>query len=168
MSFLIGSDGEISLFRVGSLIAVIGILLVAGGVAAYVIDQNSYKVPLEVDPFPGADVWGTPREQGATSRTVYRIDSASTDDVAAYYSQKLQAFSSGDQGCVRTPLQGTFPGADSDPSVVPYMYKCLFQRSGLGVSQETLVTIEPGVFNQDAQLNTQGSTVIEHSQRWQP
>jgi hypothetical protein len=167
MSFLVGSDGNLSLFRVGTVIGAIGILLLIGGVAAYVLDQNSYKTPLNVEPYPGAETWGTPREQGASRRVVYKVDAGSPDEVAAYYSQKLNDFG-GDTSCVRTPQVGTAPGSESDPSIVPFTFRCLFQRTGLGVSQQTVVTIQPGVFNADPLLNTQGATVIEHNQTWQP
>lgn len=168
MSFLVGRDGDISLFRVGALIAVLGVLLLVGGVAAYFIDQNSYRTPLEVAVFPSADVWGSVRELSTSRRTVYLVDDASTDQVVDFYQQRLSQQGGAEDRCVRTPDVGTSPAAATDPTIAPYTVRCLFQRSGLGVSQQTLVTIQPGVRGTDAETNTSGKTVIEHFQSWQP
>lgn len=160
-------SGGISLFRTGTLIAILGILLIVGGVAAYFLDQNSYRAPLEVEVFPGVQDWGMVRETNASRRSLY-LASVSPEEVAAFYEQKLQAQDGADQKCQRIPSFGEVEAAARDNSVVPYWFVCLFQRSGVGVSQVTTVTIQPGVFNADPNLNTQGMTVIEHSQRWQP
>ena len=168
MSFVVDKQGNISLFRVGTIIAVVGILLVGGGVLAYVLDQNSFREPLFVEPYPGAETWGNVREQGVTRRELFTINGANADDVAAFYSQKLSEFDRGSDGCVRTPATGTFIDSQTDRTVPPYRFKCLFQRTGLRASQTTTITIEPGVFNSDPTLDTTGMTVVEHSQRWQP
>lgn len=158
-----------SLFRVGTVIAIIGVLLILGGIAAYFLDQNSYRVPLDVEPYPGAESWGAVREVGATRRLVFRIPSATPEDVANYYAQKLREFdASSTDSCQRVPISGELESAENDPSSVPYWYTCLFQRTGLRASQQTTITIQPGVFNPDPALNTEGMTVVEHSQRWQP
>ncbi|MBZ0299235.1 MAG: hypothetical protein K8J31_05835 [Anaerolineae bacterium] len=167
MSFIVGKDGDISLFRVGTLVAIVGIVLVVGGVAAYFLDQNSYRVPLDVEPYPGAESWGNIREAGATRRLVF-LTSATPEEVAAYYDEKLRALDGAEQGCERIPASGEVAAAATDRTVVPYWYKCLFQRTGLRSSQLTTVTVQPGVFSADPDLNTEGKTVIEHSQRWQP
>ena len=168
MSFIVGKDGDISLFRVGALIAVVGILLIGGGIAAFFLDQNTYKAPLEVEPFPQATPWGKVNETASTRRSVYLVDGASPEDVEAYYQQKLQGLEGQDSTCTRLPAVGVLEASKTDPSVVPYTITCLFQRSGLQASQVTTVKIQPGVFNSDPTLNTQGKTVIEHSERWQP
>jgi hypothetical protein len=168
MSFLFGRDGDISLFRVGTVIGVVGVLLLVGGVAAYFIDQNSYRSPLAVDPYPGAEVWGNVREQGSSRVALYLVDNATTDEVVAYYQQRLDEYSDGEDMCVRTPATGVSPDSATDPTIAPYTVRCLFQRSGLGVSQQTIITIQPGVRGTDAQTNTSGKTVIEHRQSWQP
>ena len=169
MSFVVARDGNISLFRVGSIVAVLGVLLVAGGIAAYVLDQNSYKAPLEVAPFPAAESWGQTRQTGSTRRLVFRVANVPPEDVLTYYQQRLQEFAGGDStGCTRVPAIGEFEESASDPTIAPYSFRCLFQRTGLRASQQTTVTIQPGVFNDDPEMNTLGMTVIEHSQRWQP
>lgn len=161
-------SGGFSLFRTGTLIAILGILLIVGGVAAYFLDQNSYRVPLDVEVFPGVQSWGTIRETNASRRSLFLASGASPEEVAAFYEQKLQAQDGADQKCQRIPSIGEVAAAATDNSVVPYWFVCLFQRSGIGVSQVTTITIQPGVFNTDPNLNTQGMTVIEHNQRWQP
>jgi hypothetical protein len=168
MSIFVGRDGSISLFRTGTLIAILGILLVVGGVAAYFLDQNSYHAPLEIETFPGAQTWGTVRETNASRRALFLASGATPEEVTAFYEEKLRAMDGNDQRCQRIPAVGEIEAAAEDSSVVPYWFVCLFQRTGLSVSQQTTVTIQPGVFNADPNLNTEGMTVIEHSQRWQP
>ena len=169
MSFVVGRDGNISLLRVGTLVGIVGILLIGGGIAAYVLDQNSYKVPLEVEPFPAAESWGNVRQAGSSRRLVFRIPNAAPEDVVNYYEQRLREFEGNDtQGCTRVPATGEFEQSRSDSSIAPYSFTCLFQRTGIGASQQTTVKIQPGVSNSDPQLNTLGMTVVEHSQRWQP
>jgi hypothetical protein len=137
-------------------------------VAAYFIDQNSYRTPLDIAVYPSAEVWGSVRELSSSRRTVYLVDSASTDEVVSFYQQGLTDYSDGLDDCVRTPDIGTAADAANNPAIAPYTVRCLFQRSGLGVSQQTLITIQPGVRGIDAASNTLGKTVIEHSQSWQP
>ena len=169
MSFMVGRDGNISLFRVGTLVAILGVILIVGGIAAYWLDQNSYRTPIEVAPYPSAESWGRVQQAGTTRRFVYRVPDAAPEDVVSYYEQELREFGGSNvDGCVRNPAFGEVRGATDDPSVVPYSFRCLFQRTGLGASQQTTITIQPGVYNNDPELNTQGMTVVEHSERWQP
>lgn len=168
MSFVVDKQGNISLFRVGTIIAVIGILLVGGGVLAYVLDQNSFKTALVVEPYPGAELWGEPITISVTRRELFRIRGVAAEDVMTYYQQKLQEFDSGSEGCIRTPATGTFANAQTDRTIPPYTFKCLFQRTGLSASQLTTITIQPGVFNSDPDQDTTGMTVVEHNHRWQP
>jgi hypothetical protein len=161
-------SGGFSLFRTGTLIAILGVLLVVGGIAAYFLDQNSYRAPLEVEVYPGVQNWGSVRETTASRRSLFLASGISPEEVTAFYEQKLQALDGADQRCQRIPSIGEVEASAEDDSIVPYWFICLFQRSGIGVSQVTTVTIQPGVFNADPNLNTQGMTVIEHSQRWQP
>ncbi|MAS34639.1 MAG: hypothetical protein CL610_11575 [Anaerolineaceae bacterium] len=168
MSVFVGRDGSISLFRVGTLIAIVGILLVVGGVAAYFLDQNSFRTPLDVDPYPSAQPWGMVNESNVTRRSLYLVSDAQPADVAAYYDQKLRELDRTETGCERIPAAGVIRGSENNPSQVPFWYTCLFQRTGFGVSQQTTITIQPGVSNEDPDQNTEGMVVIEHSQRWQP
>ncbi len=168
MSVFVGRDGSISLFRTGTLIAILGILLVVGGVAAYFLDQNSFRTPMEIEVYPGAESWGIVQQTDTSRRSLFLASGTTPEEVRAYYEQKLQALDGSEETCQRIPSIGEVEAAASDSSVVPYWFICLFQRTGLNVSQQTTVTIQPGVVNADPTLNTQGKTVIEHSQRWQP
>jgi hypothetical protein len=168
MGFLTGRDGKISVVRVGTIVAIIGVLFVAGGFAAFQVDQNSFKAPLEVAPYPSAEEWGEDQVSLASRTLFYRVKDASPEEVAAYYQQKLNEFSGGgSEKCVRIPSAGEFPDSRR-PGVVPYEITCLFERTSLNVSQTTIVKIQPGVANDDPELNTLGMTVISHDQRWQP
>lgn len=157
-----------SIFRTGTLIAILGILLVVGGVAAYFLDQNSFRTPLEVEVYPGAEAWGVVRETDTSRRALFLASGTTPEEVRVFYEQKLKAADGNEATCQRIPSIGEVEAAASDSSVVPYWFICLFQRNGLNVSQQTTVTIQPGVVNADPNLDTQGMTVIEHSQRWQP
>jgi len=168
MSFVLGRDGKVSVVRVGTIIAIVGIIFVVGGIFAFQADQNSYKAPLEIAPFPNAEAWGEDAVSPVSRILFYRIQGVSPEDVASYYQQKLNEMdgSSGEQ-CKRNPSAGTFPDSDR-PGVVPYEITCLFERVGLNANQTTLVKIQPGVSNADPEMNTLGMTVISHDQRWQP
>lgn len=167
MSLFFGRDGKLSIVRVGTLIAIIGVLLIGGGFLAFNLDQNTYREPLDVEPYPGAESWGND-PGGATSRTLYYlVPGVAPEDVVAYYQQKLTDFSgSRDEVCIRNPFEGSFPDADQ-PGKVPYQFTCLFQRVGQSASQTTLVTIQPGVASDDPERNTLGRAVIVYEQRWQ-
>jgi hypothetical protein len=168
MSFLTGRDGKISIVRIGTIVAIIGVIFVVGGIAAFQVDQNSYKSPLEVAPFPNAEDWGQDQLSPVNRTLFYRVQGATPEEVAAYYQQKLDEFNGNkDEKCIRNPSAGDFPDSDR-PGVVPYEITCLFERSGLNASQTTLVKIQPGVANDDPELNSLGMTVISHDQNWQP
>jgi hypothetical protein len=163
--------GGISVIRVGSIAAVIGVLLVVGGIISFMVDQSSYRVPLEVPPYPNAVPWGGERMRSDTWRYVYyQAPNVTPEEVMDYYNGKMREYYGSGQDaddCNRYPPEGTFPDADQ-PGVLPYQFICLFQRNGLGAIQTTKVTIQPGVYNEDPALNTQGMTVIEYEQQWQP
>lgn len=168
---MLNRKGGVSVIRVGTIAAIIGVLLVVGGVVSFFIDQASYQVPLDVSPFPGAVQWGGERIRSETWRSLYyQAPNATPEDVEAYYEQKMQEYygnSPDSESCHRIPSDGTYPNSDQ-PGVIPYQFICLFQRNGLNANQTTKITIQPGVYNDDPQLNTQGMTVIEHEQQWQP
>ncbi len=168
MSFMLGRDGKISVVRVGTIAAVVGIIFVVGGIAAFQVDQNSFKSPLDVAPYPNAEDWGQD-ELSRVSRTLfYRVEGATPEEVAAYYQQKLnELYGNSEEQCKRNPSAGDFPDSNR-PGVVPYEITCLFERSGLNANQTTVVKIQPGVASDDPELNSLGMTVISHDQRWQP
>jgi hypothetical protein len=168
MSFMFGRDGKISVVRVGTIVAIVGIIFVGGGIAAFQVDQNSFKAPLEVAPYPNAEDWGQDETSPVSRVIFYRVQGSTPEEVAAYYQQKLNELNgNSDEQCKRFPSAGDFPDSDQ-PGVVPYEITCLFERSGLNANQTTVVKIQPGVSNDDPELNSLGMTVISYDQRWQP
>jgi hypothetical protein len=168
MSFLTGRDGKISVVRLGTIVAILGILFVVGGVVAFQAEQNSFKSPLEVVPYPAAEDWGQDQISPVSRTLFYRIQGTSPEEVAAYYQQKLNELNgNSDEKCKRNPSVGDFPDSNR-PGVVPYEITCLFERTGFNANQTTVIVIQPGVANEDPELDTLGMTVISHDQRWQP
>lgn len=190
MAFLTDSKGNLSFIRLSILIAVIGAVFLGGSVLTFMFDQQSRRAPLHIDLPAGAQPWGVPRQKGPGWQEVYyRVPGAEPKNIAAYYAVKMQqhySVQSGEAGaerCVRfPPLEDSeytsvnTPNDDKkvyDPDYepgtdMPYSWKCMFDRGGLGMTQWTQVTIYPGLPNQDPNLNAEGSVVIVYEQRWQP
>lgn len=163
------SSGGISIIRVGAIAAVIGILIIVGGVVSFFIDRASHQVPLEIEVYPGAQ-WLGQRTHSPTSRTVvYQIANTTPEQVMDYYQQRMNQFYPADveselRTCKRNPFQGNFLEYDQgQPGVAPYQWSCMFDRSGFQITQSTRVNIQPGI----SANNTAGSTVIEYQQVWQ-
>jgi len=162
---ILGRDGNISVIRVGTIAAILGILVILGGVAFFFIDRASHQRPFEIDPYPGATIWFTKTLSSNARQVVYRVQGASPDDVAAYYQQKLsQIEGSNTDPCIRFPSVGNYEAYNKDKKAgVPYRYSCMFDRSGFQISQFTRVNIEPGI----EANNSAGMVVIENEQYWQ-
>jgi hypothetical protein len=158
-------EGGFSIIRMGTIAAVIGILVIVGGVVSFFIDRASHQVPLDIEPFPGAASFGT-RDTSSYSRSVFfQIKGKTPEEVMAYYQRKLNEFT-GDKNdkCVRAPLVGNFLEFDQGKEgVVPFQFSCMFDRSGFQVSQYTRVNIQPGI----KANKTEGATIVEHEQYWQ-
>lgn len=169
MSILLGRDGNISVFRVALLVALLGFLFIGGALVSFFIDQASRRSPLDIEPYPGAEPLGE-IPNGPTARSlIFRVSDASPEQVAEYYQRKLTEFSGGDDlECSRIPRVGIYPEAEGRNDVVPYQYICHFDRSGFRATQYTKVKIQPGIFSSIPENNTLGYTMIEHEQRWQP
>src|SRR5882724_9023525 len=105
---ILGRDGNISVIRVGTIAAVIGILIILGGIGLFFIDRASHQRPFEIDPYPGSTLWFTTNRAPNARQVVYRINGATADAVAAYYQAKLTELegSSGDDQCLRFPTSG--------------------------------------------------------------
>lgn len=168
-------EGNISIFRLGLIAAGIGIVALVIGIIALVTDQNSYRAPLEIAPYPGAESRG---EQALSPREkiqYFAVPGVTIEQVAAYYQGLLdqhygQNASTPDgerQVCVRID---TFE--EGVVSEVPVEYRCVFNRSGFGFGgslyQTTTVIIQPGLPNADPARNTAGMIVIGHRQEWTP
>ena len=158
-----------SLLQTIIIIAVIGGVLIGGGVLSFLADRASRQVPLEIEPYPGAEMWGY-GNQNATSREVYyKIRDGSPDDVAEYYQDRLNQHTKGtEELCVRLPAIGEFPASDLGPGMPPYQFRCLFDNSGFQATQYTQVTVSPGLYNTDPEYNTEGLTIVQYIQVWQP
>jgi hypothetical protein len=169
MGLLAGRDGKISIFRVGVIAALLGVLLMGGGFGALFLDNGSYRQPLDIAPYPNAEQCGINTRSNTAREVFYCVDGVEPVTIADYYTQKLAEHNgNGDEACLRNPFEGSFPDSDR-PGVVPYEFKCAFNRSGIGGGfQATVITIQPGVFNEDPARNTLGQTVVRYEQRWEP
>lgn len=161
-----------SIFRIGLIGGIIGLVVIVVGITAFFTDQNSRRAPLNIDPPPGAQPWGAPRVIAPTARTVFfRIDNTDPTTVLPYYQQKMAEHygGTGEQQCIRIPPVGEAP-MSNDPlnPTLPYQFICMFDNSGMGSTQTTRVVIYPGVFNADPFFDATGATVIEYEQEWQP
>lgn len=163
-------SGGISIVRLGLLAGGIGLLLVVLGVAAFMGDQASRRGPFNIDPYPGAEPWGTGTITSSSRELFYLVSNATPDQVLQYYQQKLNQHTGSSQDrCVRTPPVGEAPMSRSNPSLIPYQFTCVFDNSGIGATQYTTVLIYPGTpHNEDPFLNSAGKTVILYEQHWQP
>lgn len=162
---ILGRDGNISVIRVGTIAAILGILVIIAGIALFFVDRASHQRPFEIDPYPGATLWFTRSTASNSREVVYRVQGASADDVVAYYQQKLTQISgSSADPCLRFPSVGNYDAYDQGGKKgVPYRYSCMFDRSGFQISQFTRVNIEPGIeANESA-----GMVVIQNEQYWQ-
>lgn len=171
--FLLGKDGKISVIRIGTLIAVVGVVFFIGAGIWFYFDQASRRSPLNITPYPQAERLGA-RPSGGTGQQVFYsvpLEGAPAEEVtaqvAAYYDDRLANFQRGiaeDQrvSCVRNPADGIFPDYVPGENLVPYEYGCMFDRSGFGTVQWTEVTIRPGLPEQDQQ----DVVVITYDQQW--
>lgn len=164
---MLGRDGNVSVVRVGTIAAVVGVLFIVGAIAAFFLDRASHQQPLEVQAYPGAADAGR-IDRSDISRTVFfQVAGITPEEVVAYYQQKMDEFyGSGTEielrGCKRFPSSGNqFEFDRGDAGVVPYQFTCLFDRSGFFASQFTRVTIQPGIGDNE------GFTMISHDQTWQ-
>jgi hypothetical protein len=175
-----GRDGKISLLRIGTLAAAIGVIVVILGVITFLIDRSSHQVPLDIAAYPGAQNTGETPLASTVRQIVYLVPGATPEEVAAYYQQKMDEHYGNrptDQSrekCQRFPADYD-PGIDSpsdyfpeynegNEDVPPYRFICLFDRSGLYMTQFTKVTIEPGI----PAMHTEGNVVVGYEQHWQP
>ncbi len=159
--------GQISVIRIGVLAGVVGLLLVAVAAVTYLSDQASKQSPLEIAPYPNAQLWGTSDERFSSRNEFFRSPD-SPEVVTAYYQQKLEEhYGNRDQSCVRLPAQGDAPSSGGNSRTVPYQFICLFDNSGFRTSQYTRVLIYPGLPDPDPYYNADGMTIIKYEQQWQ-
>lgn len=162
---ILGRDGNVSFIRLGTLAAIIGVLIILGGLALFFIDRASHQRPYEIEPPAGSTLWFSADRSSTARQVVYRVAAPSADDVAAYYQRKLTELTgnNGDK-CIRFPSSGNYAEYDNgNRDIPPYRWSCMFDNSGFQVSQSTRVNIEPGIEANDSA----GMVVVENEQSWQ-
>lgn len=156
--------GGFSLIRVGIIAGVAGLAIVALAVIAYLTDQQSKRGPFEIPPYPSAVYWSQ-SNIGTTSRNVFYRVADTPENVVSYYQQKLNEHDQG-QSCIRLPASGNAPGAENDPNIALYIFRCMFDNSGFNTSQYTQVEIYPGRSNPDPFFDAEGLTVVKYVEHW--
>jgi hypothetical protein len=168
--FLIsGKDGKISVVRVGTVVAVLGVLVVVGAGVTFLLDQQARRQPLEVESPSSATQVGS-QNVGLTERRVQYtvpVGEMTIEQVVDHYNDRLETFG-GEQLCERSPREGVYADFEPGTGRVPFQWQCLFDDSGFNATQYTLVRIQPGVFREDSAINTEGMVVIQHEQVWSP
>ena len=162
---ILGRDGNVSFIRLGTLAAIIGVLIILGGLALFFIDRSSRQRPFEIEPPPNSTLWFRTERGSSARQVVYRVQNANADDVAAYYQKKLLelAGNNGDS-CIRFPSVGNYTEYDSgNKDIPPFRWSCMFDNSSFQASQSTRVNIEPGTEANDSV----GMVVVENEQYWQ-
>jgi hypothetical protein len=158
----------ISIVRIGLFAGLIGLLLAAFGVVAFLSDQASRRGPFDIEPYPDAVAWGTGNSSPTSRELFYKVEGVPPEQVVRYYEQKLREHTGDNQEhCVRNPPTGEAPTSPNVPAFIPYQYTCLFDNAGFRATQYTRVLIYPGSPNEDPFLNSEGSTVILYEQHWQ-
>jgi len=172
MFAITGKDGKISVVRIGSLIAVFGVGFVIFAVIVFFLDQEARRSPLSVEAPAVADYLGQ-RATGTYARELFYTvpqSEMTVDEVAAYYNDRLLSFSPSDDPveCVRSPREGVYEDYLPQSGRVPYQYACMFDNSGFNTTQFTEVRIQPGIYSEDPENNTEGLVVIQYEQQWSP
>jgi hypothetical protein len=164
---MLGRDGNISVIRVGTFAAIIGVLLIIGAVVFFFLDRSSHQRPLEIEPYPGAVDNGQIQHSNVSRTEYFQIPGVSPEDVAGYYQSRMDSFYDANtetelKTCKRFPSTGVQAEyTRGQPGIVPYEFRCLFDRSGFYVSQYTTVIIQPGIDDRE------GTTVVAHQQFWE-
>lgn len=168
---MFNSKGGISVVRVGTLAAVFGVLIIFAGYIAFVLDQRARYQPLDIDPPPNAVYYGvTPR--GSRAQDLYYrmpVGTWDADQVATYYNDRLAQFERNldePSRCVRSPQFGQYIDYQRGNGLVPFQYICMFDNSGFGTVQFTEVTIQPGIYHDNPERNTEGQVIIRYVQQW--
>lgn len=172
--FFLNREGDLSIFRIGILIAIVGGVLIVGGFVLASAEQASYRAPLDIEPPPDT-VQLFEEDLSPVTRRLYFESLMSPEDVSRYYDAELaelQGLPLGDLNrdrCIRSPRDGNYQTFVPGNGSVPYEFQCIFQQvSLLGVDRSTFVRIHPGVRNDEDGTNYEGTTRIYYDQLWQP
>lgn len=169
-------DSGFSLFRISIAAAVIGGLFLVGAFVLTQIDAANQRQPLMIDPPTGAELRLQEDSAGTARLLYYFVPNTDAETVMTYYDQRMDEFYASDGTdadiCRRIPAQANYPNYSEGSGVIPYEFKCLFySSSGFGTGandRETLVSIQPGIRNDESGVNNEGGVVVEYTQRWQP
>jgi hypothetical protein len=170
MGFFVNREGGVSIFRVGSVVAVVGILAILGGILSFTLDQSSRKQALVIEPFPGAVLISEQNLMSNVRERLYQISSVDPAEVADFYDRSLADFYGVGfndlerDRCVRIPGEGNALGYQPGTDQVPYFFTCMFDNAGFFASQNTRIVVQPGILA----LNTEGTTLIQHVETWEP
>lgn len=158
--------GKISVVRSSLFFVGLGILIMIASYVYVAVETQTARSPLELPRPDGAQDWYVMSfGDRPIQRTFYTVPTTDIDSVVNYYQNHAQQF--GAEPCTRFPPTGNYAGYDPDENAIPFEWKCLFERANLpGVSQSTLVIIQPGVKYEEPPIDLEGQTVIEYEQRW--
>lgn len=163
-----------SIARISIIAVIIGAVILVGGLTIYAFEQQSYRQPLVIDPPDGSSLLQQRDLSSNTRRIFYTLD-GDPEPVVAYYDRLMAEYYDTDpqdlmrERCRRIP-DGTAVSPEYAPGngVVPYEYRCLFDRSTFNLDQFTEVIIQPGIRDDARELNFEGRTIIQYEQYWQP
>lgn len=175
MQLLLNREGNISVFRVGLVVGILGLLGVGLGFLSLQLEVASRQQPFNVAIFPGAtelDRGASPTRPRAGQLVRYIVTGATTEDVAAFYQAELDKHlgqngsTQGRQLCVRTPNAGNYETYREGNGTLPYKYDCIFDNTFLDNVQVTKIQIHPGVRDDINNYNFEGSIIILYDQTW--
>lgn len=179
MQFFLNREGNISVFRVGILIGVIGVLAIVAGFVFFQIELEQRRSPFNVELYDGAEELDGRRTEANRRRTLWYVTDAELGDVLRFYQAEMDSHTGEDprdpdrEQCVRVPEQGDFIDYQPGAGNIPYYYDCTFDNSYLGNTQVTYVRVQPGVRYDapdgvDGSFNFEGQTMIVYNQTWSP
>lgn len=172
MQFLLNREGNISVFRVGVLLGILGVVGIGIGFLAFTLEVTNRQQPFFISPYPGATELDRATTMVNAQTVRYIIPGVTADAVAAYYQAELDkhlgqnASTIGRQLCVRTPPVGNYADFQEGVGTIPYHFDCIFENTFLSNIQFTKVRIHPGVRNDAENVNFEGNVLIIYEQQW--
>lgn len=173
MSMFLNREGNISVFRVGVLMALLGVIAVIAGLVFWQLEIERRKSAFNVPVYPEATEVRRDEMEGQPQRVIYYTTEASPSAVAEHYQQELDDHTGQDpnatnkpETCERTPANGNFEDYEPGSGNLPFYYRCVFDNSFLNYDHLTVVHIEPGVRNEAEDSDNTGQTIILYDQRW--
>lgn len=179
MSMFLGRDGNISVFRTGIFIGIVGGILIVGGIILTQIQIQQRRSPYYPSIYPGSVEVTRQEYSSGQQRVIYQSD-ASPEQVRDFYQEKLDDHlgqspldptrSTTHVLCVRVPAAGEFTDYVEGSGNLPYYYRCAFDDPSDNPFDQsarfTIVQIEPGVKNDSQGFDNSGLTFILYDQRW--